>query len=185
MLGCRQKTSQWLVKSTLTVMLDLIAYNIFSLQSTSKTTLIFYNNLMRLVGKEILHPLKGRRYQNPERPRNFPKLKFLLNWINQAESDLKLRSLTPSSLLSPSFPHFLSSFFTKCVSSFSHVLFPGLWFLFFLFILTWMLCMCVPICVCAVCACVCIFLCALTHASGPGSLSLRMTLCLVSLLQFL
>lgn len=103
---------------------------------------------MRLVGKEILHPLKGRRNQNPEKPRNLPMLKFLLNQKNQAESGLKLRSLTPHPVLSPSFPPFLSSFFTKCVSSFYHVLFP-----FFSFYLFWLRC---HVCVCLhICACVC------------------------------
>lgn len=55
---------------------------------------------MRLVGKEILHPLEGRGKQNSESPRNLPKLKFLINLINQAEPGFKLSSLTPNSVLS-------------------------------------------------------------------------------------
>lgn len=61
--------------------------SIFSLQRTSITmiTLDFYSHLMRLVGKEMLHPLEGRENSNSEKPRNFPKIEFLIHLINQAE----------------------------------------------------------------------------------------------------
>lgn len=99
----------------LTVMPGLIVYSIFS-TSIIIVSLDFYSNLMQLVEKEILYPLERKGNQNLERPGNLPKLKFLLNQINQGESGFKLRSLTLSSLLTKiavslnsSLPHLIPS----------------------------------------------------------------------------
>lgn len=68
--------------------------NILSLQRASLTmiTFGFYSHLLRLVGEETLHPLEGRGNPNSEKPRNFPKLDFLTNVINQAEPGFKCKS---------------------------------------------------------------------------------------------
>ena len=68
------------------VYFQLFPPNILSLQRASITmiTFYFYSHLTRFVGKETLHPLEGRGNPSSERPKNFPKLDFLTNLINQA-----------------------------------------------------------------------------------------------------
>lgn len=76
----------------LTVVLGAsLVHSMFHLQSTYITiiTFDFYSNLRRFVGKETLHPLEGRGNPNSERPRNLPKLKFLINLISQGELAFK------------------------------------------------------------------------------------------------
>ena len=114
--------------------------NILSFQRASLTTITFdfYSHLLRLVGKEMLHPLEGRGNPNSEKPRNFPKLDFLTNVINQAEPGFKWKSPDTKfrafwkflNLLSlwifpfPSHSLFSGLFFTKLVWSFDYT--PGL-----------------------------------------------------------
>lgn len=105
-------------------------YSVFRTPITM-TSLDFYSNLTRLLGKEVLHSLEERGNPNSERPGNLPKLKFLLNQINQAKPGFKTRSPTPSPVLpialNPlSHTPFLSFFFSsnKCQVSVLFQAFP-------------------------------------------------------------
>ena len=66
--------------------------NILSLQRASLTTITsdFYSHLLRLVGKEMLHPLEGRGNPNSEKPRNFPKLDYKCNKSSRARLQMKV-----------------------------------------------------------------------------------------------